>query len=166
VTIWLCILTCLLFMPEVASGEDIPLVPIIPKTHTHLGSISNVLSAETFRISGLGGMGTVRIQGINCISKCKKPNCVQAQQDALNEVTKRLENNNVMLECDGECRVDKFKRRLHYVVLPDISDFGLSLVRRGFCQAWKVKDSHPRFEDYLRAQDEAKKAKVGMWKAQ
>ena len=152
---------CLFFM---LYGEEIPLVPITPKTHTHLGSISNVLSAETFRISGLGGMGIVKIQGINCASKCKNPSCTQVQQDALAEVKKRLENNNVMLECDGGCRIDKLKRRLHYVVLPDIPDFGLSLIKRGLCQAWKGRNSHPRAEDYIKAQKEAEKAKVGLWK--
>jgi endonuclease YncB( thermonuclease family) len=138
-------------------GDNIPLVPIVLKTHSHFGLVTQVYTAEVFRIEGADGSLPVRLFGIDCTSKCKQPACVQAQKDAFDEVKRRLNKNNIILECDGYCRFDRQKRRFHYVVLPDIPDFGALLIRQGLCAT--AKYVHPRRE----AQKIAQEARLGRW---
>jgi endonuclease YncB( thermonuclease family) len=149
-------------------GQRAPLVPITPKTHTHLGNVIQVITPETFRIAGNGGFSTVRIRGINCSIKCTNSalcdNLRQVYRNTLQYLKTKLEKNNVLLECDGDCRVNKQKQKLHYVRLPDLEDLGFYLVGMGFCATLEGNEEHPRTEDYLKVQEEAKKAKLGMWK--
>lgn len=151
----------ILLVGKMLYGQTVPLAPIVPKTHTHFATVLQVVSADLYKIETPSGLGMAKLYGVDCSAKCKTPACAQAQKDAFEEAKRRLEKNNIMLECDGDCKFDRFKRRFHYIALPDISDFGLSLISRGLCAARKYV--HNRSDAYLAAQKSAQDAKLGRW---
>jgi micrococcal nuclease len=154
----------------VIADED----PTAPKV-----AVLRVIDGDTLEVKDpTEGKVKVRILGIDCPESKKNQKCNRegktggkscAQQIpkgklALEEAKSIIGEQKVGLECDGNCKNDLYDRELRYVRLDNGVDFGLHMVRRGFCMHYGAKYPHPRKASYKEAEDLAKKEKLGIWK--
>ncbi|MBN2496000.1 MAG: thermonuclease family protein [Deltaproteobacteria bacterium] len=143
--------------------------------------VEKVHDGDTIRVrllSGGGGLLKVRLRGIDCPesrhnAKCERDadrgrrGCdwqVPRGEAATRRAVELLEGRTVQLECDGPCRKGSFGRALRYVRLEDGRDFGLEMIRDGFCEDFSFRYPHPRGQQYLRIQREAKTTRRGIWR--
>ena len=55
-------------------------------------------------------------------------------------------------------------RELRYIRLKTGEDFGLMLVKDGYCSDYSLEFPHPREKKYQKVQDKAKAKRLGIWK--
>jgi len=113
----------------------------------------------------------MRVLGIDCPENSWNPKCERdgrmgrlgcREQIPLGRLAKAkaiglVLNKTVRLESkygNGRFIRDSYKRVLPYVRLPDDTDFGLEMIKGGFCEDFGWKFEHPRSNQYRKAQEE------------
>ncbi|MEJ2079046.1 MAG: thermonuclease family protein [Acidobacteriota bacterium] len=112
----------------------------------------------------LARLGRTRLIGVDSPETVRPGYPVERFGRQASEFARRtLLGRNVRLEFDRERR-DKHGRSLAYLYLPDGRCFDRELIRQGFAFAYTLYPFKYRLE-YLRLEDEARRAGVGMWAA-
>lgn len=101
----------------------------------------------------------LRYQGVNCPEKGQP-----YYQEALEENKKFTEGKKIKLEYDGY-KMDRYDRVLAYPIVAD-KNISIELVRQGLCRFVNYDGRKPLIyqEDLIKAEQEAKSKKLGMWK--
>ncbi|WP_305046001.1 thermonuclease family protein [Geoalkalibacter sp.] len=136
------------------------------------GRVSWIHDGDTLEIEGLG---RVRLLGIDVPENrdshrdrfyqerfgIAPPRLRQTAADALQFNIRHAKGQVVSLRFDGERR-DRHGRLLAYVILPDGRNLNRLLVEEGLAGVYRRFDFSLK-EDFLRAEDEARGRKKGMW---
>lgn len=127
-----------------------------------------------------GGRMTVRLLGIDCPETAPDTPCrsktargrgscawlTARARAATGRAAELLVDQTVTLACDGPCKTGHYGRALRYVRLADGRDFGLLMVREGFCEDFGWGYPHPRGERYKDAENHARLAGRGIWEGE
>ena len=131
-------------------------------------NVVRVLDGDTLE---LANGENVRLIGIDTpeggLRKRKNRPAVRAQPfylEAKRALTELVDGRDVVLVIDRD-PYDRYERRLAYVELTDGVDVQLELLRRGLAMAYAYPPNIARLDSYLRAQDEAMRARRGIWDA-
>jgi len=141
------------------------------------GSVTRVYDGDTVEVEGVG---RVRLIGIDAMDSYNEDRLRdQARLYGMPEARvrywsgqasdfaqKMLDGKGVRLEPGPEAR-DAYGRVLAYVHVPaggagDENDFGLLMIEKGLATAYRRFD-HPRRAQYLAAEKEARRRRVGLW---
>ena len=142
--------------------------------------VEKVVDGDTIKVRVLNQgnkIHTIRITGIDCPESHKNKKCKRDGQqgrrgcdwqvprglEASRGAAKLLKHKTVTLECGGKCKKGGYGRHLRYVRLDDGSDYGLRMVRDGYCEDFGWKYPHPRDKTYKSTQKIAKAKGVGIW---
>ena len=142
--------------------------------------VEKVSDGDTIKVRLLpsGEKLTVRIQGIDCPESHVNAKCKRAPKEGRHDcawqvprglkASKRaaelMKRKTVYLECGGKCTKGKYGRALRYVRLEDGTDYSLLMIKEGLCEDYGWKYPHHRGEEYKKANEEAKRKKIGIWK--
>lgn len=132
------------------------------------------------RLQPSGRRMTVRLLGIDCPEtepgkQCRsrtargRSSCAWVERRAraaTGRAAELLVDQNVTLACDGPCKTGHYGRALRYVHLADGHDFGLLMIRDGYCEDFGWGYPHPRGERYKNAENTARLAGRGIWKGE
>lgn len=132
---------------------------------TRKATVIRVYDGDTFKVQfhGDGSVAPVRIKGIDCpetsrdVDKCwddsdrvelSCPEQVPLGKKVTRIAREKMEGKTVRLES-----YDRFKRDQHNRVLAFVrhngEDYGLSMVKQGYCRAFGDRFKHPRSDEYL-----------------
>ncbi len=138
------------------------------------GTVTYVYDGDTVEVSGVG---KVRIIGIDAMDGYNMRRAEEQSRDygmpvatvkhwaeeATEFARRTLDHQTVTLEYGPESH-DRYGRVLAYIELgKEREDYGLLMLDKGLAAAY-FSFEHPRRKRYLRAEDAAQKARVGMWK--
>lgn len=135
--------------------------------------VVSVYDGDSFTVGVEGEKVKIRVLGIDCPEKSFNAKCRRDEKEGrpgcedqvpfgkiVANRAKELLVGNVTLECDDECKTDLYGRELRYVKLQDGRDYGLVLIREGYCQDYSWKYPHPRQKQYLEAQEKLNNGEV------
>lgn len=125
-----------------------------------LFSVLSVVDGDTIKVSELG---TLRLIGMDTPETKDPRKPVQCfGQEASNKGRELLAGKKVYLEFDPNNRIDKYNRTLAYVFREDGYFYNLEMVKDGYAHSY-TKYSHPKLDEFNKAQNEAKKNQKGLW---
>jgi micrococcal nuclease len=122
--------------------------------------VLDVIDGDTVKVEKFG---TLRLIGIDT-PETKDPRKViqcfgkEATQNAKN----KLSGQKVRLEFNPADRIDKYNRVLAYIITESGYDYNYNAILDGYANAY-IKFPHPRSEQYLDAQRQARESKNGLW---
>ncbi len=149
-------------------------LPQAPAHEPSEGTVTYVYDGDTVEVSGVG---KVRIIGIDAMDGYNVQRTAEQSrsygmpaatvkhwaEEATDFARRALDHRTVTLE-DGPESHDRYGRVLAYIELgEEREDYGLTMINKGLAAAY-FSFEHPRRTRYLRAEDAAQKARVGMWK--
>lgn len=128
--------------------------------------VLSVIDGDTVKIDSAAGPLSVRIIGVDTPETVHPARPVEPfGPEASEHARELLLDRRVTIHYDPDPTHDrwgKYGRLLAYIDLPDGRDFGLVMISEGLARAYP-KYPFSRMSEYLRAENEAKTAKVGMW---
>ena len=148
--------------------------PAAPAGTPTEGAVTYVYDGDTIEVAGVG---KVRIIGIDAMDGYNMERAAQQSrsygmpvatvkrwaEEATQFARRTLDHGTVTLAYGPEAH-DRYGRVLAYVETGGgHEDFGLLMIDKGLAAAY-YSFEHPRRAQYLRAEDAAQKARVGMWK--
>ncbi len=124
------------------------------------GRVSRVVDGDTVRLSD--GV-KVRFLGVDT-PETKHPRKPRQWygKEASRFTKELLTGRKIILETEGKRIKDRYGRMLAYIKLPDGTDVTAELVRQGYAQVYRKKRCG-RQDELLALEEEARKAKRGMW---
>lgn len=134
------------------------------KKETNYGTfkVKRVVDGDTFIISNNKKIRMLEIDTPESVNPDKSKNTPFGKV-ASKYTKKRLKGQKVTLKYDEE-KQDKYGRELCYVYLTDGTFYNKELVEKGYAKALIIEPNTLHEEEILKAEEKAKKAKVGVWK--
>ncbi|MDA8235513.1 MAG: thermonuclease family protein [Clostridia bacterium] len=129
-------------------------------TNQQLVRVTRVVDGDTFVVSGGQKVRLIGIDTPEMVKSGRKTEPFGKEADAF--ARKLLEGQKVKLVFDVE-KKDKYGRLLAYTYLEDGRFINEILVREGFAQVMTVPPNVAYAEDFVRWQQEARKAGKGLW---
>ncbi|WP_040422003.1 thermonuclease family protein [Actinopolymorpha alba] len=126
-----------------------------------------MVDGDTIKVQRGATTETVRLIGLDTPETKDPRKGVQCYgPEASNQAHKLLDGRDVRLEIDpSQGTVDKYGRALAYVWFGDGQLFNEVMIRAGFGREYTY-DTHYRYRDrFIAAQEAARSAKAGLWKA-
>jgi micrococcal nuclease len=125
--------------------------------------VSDVVDGDTIHVGRGWRHSTVRLIGVNTPETVHPEKPIEFFGPEASAFTRRsLEGKWVHLEFEPLDRIDRYGRLLAYVFLEDGTFFNRELVYKGYARAYTRFDFRYK-RDFLRAQQEARQARRGLW---
>lgn len=138
--------------------EETAQVPEVGRT----ALVTRAVDGDTVEISpGIDGVEDVRLIGMDTPELSGDCGTEPLAREAV-DYTARYAGERVRLEFDEE-RLDQYGRLLAYAYAPDGAMLNEELVRRGLAQVATFPPNTRHEEDFLRAQERAREAEIGIW---
>jgi micrococcal nuclease len=130
---------------------------------TALYTVVAVTDGDTIEVVGPDGeRDRVRLLGVDTPETHHPTEPVECfGTEATAYTTSRLAGQSIRLESDVETR-DRYGRRLAYVII-DGERFNDELLRLGYAELLVIDPNHAHARSMLRAELEAKRARLGLW---
>jgi micrococcal nuclease len=130
-------------------------------------SVYRVVDGDTVDVKSKNNkIFTIRVIGIDApetVHPTKKVECF-GREASLEAKRILKEGEKVFLETDGtQGKVDKYGRKLGYVILKNGSDFGKMMISGGFGYEYTYDTPYQKQAEYKEAQRRAEKSKKGLW---
>ena len=141
-------------------------LPELPAITPGYYPVTNVVDGDTIDVNMGGKTERIRLIGVDT-PETKKPNApVQCFGPQASDYThKTLTGKSVRLEADPQDdNRDRYGRLLRYVYLQDGTLFDEALIQQGYGFAYVLFPFGKKAE-FIKAQDAAQSAKVGLWAA-
>lgn len=141
--------------------------PAAPTTEapTVLYKVAKVVDGDTIDVTIDGKSESVRILGVNTpetVDPRKPVECFG--KEASDHAKTILSGGEVGLVADrSQGDKDKYGRLLRYVLMPDGTDFGLTLIEDGYAYEYTYDKPYDRQAEYKAAQAEAQANLRGLW---
>ena len=127
-----------------------------------LYKVVKVIDGDTIAVDAEGKKETVRLIGIDAPEIGAKKECFS--KEAEESVKNILSDASIELEEDeSQNDRDKYGRLLGYIILKDGSNFNKTLIREGLAKEYTYKTAYKYQKEFKNAENEARKAKKGLW---
>lgn len=150
---------------KVASAQISPIPSLQEKQTKNLYKILKVIDGDTIMVSINGKKETLRLIGMDTPETVDPRKPVQCfGNEASIKAKLLLENKSVELGNDPtQGELDKYKRLLRYVYLPDGTFFNKFMIREGYAHEYTYNIPYKYQREFKLAEKEAREAKRGLW---
>lgn len=126
------------------------------------GQVTKISDGDTIQVVDAAGVKVkVRIYGIDAPETSKGNNPGQPfGEDAKTALVDMIYHQQVRLEVQA---IDRYKRLVSLVFLND-KNVSLEMVKMGYAWAYKKYLERPSASEYIEAENEARRSKIGIWK--
>lgn len=153
--------------PENVVVDQVPTPVAVSSTPKELSKVVKVVDGDTIEVELGGKTEKVRMLGVNTpetVDPRKPVECFG--REASDQAKTILTDASVELVADASQNdKDKYGRLLRYVLMPDGTDFGKTMIEDGYAYEYTYEKPYARQAEYKTAQSEAQAQKRGLWAA-